>query len=92
MQSGAEIWRNHCQSRPASPSTVASRTKRRSWRGTCLCPSVLVEFQVANERGFGDVDGMDEPAQKVAELFTIARANQPCLLFMDEIEYRRLGR
>ena len=29
---------------------------------------------------------MGEPAQKVAELFEVARANQPCLLFIDEID------
>jgi len=29
---------------------------------------------------------MGEPAQKVQELFEIARANQPCLLFLDEID------
>ncbi|WP_336000053.1 AAA family ATPase [Halorientalis halophila] len=29
---------------------------------------------------------MGEPAQKVKELFEIARANQPCLLFIDEID------
>jgi len=29
---------------------------------------------------------MGEPAQKVADLFEIARVNQPCLLFLDEID------
>lgn len=29
---------------------------------------------------------MGEPAQKVAEVFEIARANAPCLLFVDEID------
>jgi len=29
---------------------------------------------------------MGEPAQKVQELFAIARANQPCLLFLDELD------
>ncbi|QGA83596.1 ATP-binding protein [Halomicrobium sp. LC1Hm] len=29
---------------------------------------------------------MGEPAQRVADLFEIARANQPCLVFLDEID------
>ena len=35
---------------------------------------------------------MGEPAQKVAELFAIARANQPCILFLDELDALTVAR
>jgi SpoVK/Ycf46/Vps4 family AAA+-type ATPase len=35
---------------------------------------------------------MGEPAQKVQELFAIARANQPCLVFLDELDALTVAR
>ncbi|MUV91014.1 AAA family ATPase [Halapricum sp. CBA1109] len=59
------------------------------------CGKTHVAGALAGELGFGMVETtpadftskyMGQPADNVAEVFEIARANQPCLVFVDEID------